>query len=314
MDIDNNCIVPSSKHKINSTGLRLFLILQFLMQKRYSKSELCELINLKYPNLNINPDIIRLDINTLKSAGFDIEIGHKGNNYKYVLNWNPLKIKFTKSEVDIVNQAKKSIMDLCDWRLIINLFEIFKKIAKYIEDENIMEEFLNFGYFQDVDFNILNKLKTACDRGYKVKIVYSGTQGDRVIEAYSYKITHQKDNNKLYFWCFTDIFENQDLIYLRLDKIKEIVQATKPKTKKIYEPKLCKYVLNKKLLPYYLPDEVEKIIDSNENYIVIESEILTEFYFIQKILNFGSACVWVEDQELREKIIEKLKSIRNIYK
>lgn len=313
MSIESKCTIPNSQYKINSTGLRLFLILQFLMQKKYSKSELCKLINIKYPNLNINPDIVRLDINTLKSAGFDIEIGHKGNDYKYALNWNPLKIKFTKSEIDIINQTKKSIMDLCDWRLIIDLFEIFKKIAKYIENENLMEEFLNFGYFQDVNFDILNKLKLCCDRQYKVKIVYSGTCGDRIIEANSYKITHKKDNNKLYFWCFTDIFENQDLIYLRLDKIKEIVKVTKPKTKKIYEPKICKYVLNKKLLPYYLPDEVETIIDSNEEYIVIETEILTEFYFIQKILNFGSACVWVEDKELREKIIEKLKNIRKIY-
>ena len=78
------------------------------MQKNYSKGEICELINAKYPNLNTSPDIIRLDINTLKSAGFDIEIGHKGNHYKYVLNWNPLNIKFTKSEIDIINQTKKS--------------------------------------------------------------------------------------------------------------------------------------------------------------------------------------------------------------
>lgn len=313
MNIESKDANLNSQYKINSTGLRLFLILQFLMQEKYSKSELCELINTKYPNININADIVRLDINTLKSAGFDIEIGNKRSDYKYALNWNPLKIKFTKSEIDIINQTKKSIMDLCDWRLIVDLFGIFKKIAKHIEDENTMEEFLNFGYFQDVDFNILNKLKSCCDKQYKVKIVYSGTCGDRIIEAHSYKITHQKDNNKLYFWCFTDIFENQDLIYLRLDKIKEIVKVTKPKTKKIYEPKMCKYVLNKKLLPYYLPDEIETIIDSNEEYIVIETEILTEFYFIQKILNFGSACVWVENEELREKIIEKLKNIRKIY-
>ena len=314
--MDMNCAKETlnPQYKINSTGLRLFLILQFLMQKNYSKSEICELINKKYPNLNISPDIIRLDINTLKSAGFDIEIGHKGNNYKYVLNWNPLRIKLTKSEIEIINQTKKSIMDLCDWHLIIDLFEIFKKIAKYIDDENIMEEFLNFGYFQDVNFDILNKLKICCDKQHKIKIVYSGTYGDRIIEAYSYKITHQKDNNKLYFWCFTDIFENQDLIYLRMDKIKEIIEITKPKTKKIYEPKLCKYVLNKKLLPYFLPDEAEKIIDLTEEYIVVESEILTEFYFIQKILSYGSACVWVDDKELREKIIEKLKDVRKIYK
>lgn len=314
MDMNGTSETTNPQYKINSTGLRLFLILQFLMQKNYSKSEICELINKKYPNLNISPDIIRLDINTLKSAGFDIEIGHKGNNYKYVLNWNPLRIKLTKSEIEIINQTKKSIMDLCDWHLIIDLFEIFKKIAKYIDDENIMEEFLNFGYFQDVNFDILNKLKICCDKQHKIKIVYSGTYGDRIIEAYSYKITHQKDNNKLYFWCFTDIFENQDLIYLRMDKIKEIIEITKPKTKKIYEPKLCKYVLNKKLLPYFLPDEAEKIIDLTEEYIVVESEILTEFYFIQKILSYGSACVWVDDKELREKIIEKLKDVRKIYK
>ena len=314
MDMNSVQEKTTSQHKINSTGLRLFLILQFLMQKNYSKSEICELIKERYPNLNISPDIARLDVNTLKSAGFDIEIGHKGNNYKYVLNWNPLRIKLSKSEIEIINQTKKSMMDLCDWHLIIDLFEIFKKIAKYIDDENIMEEFLNFGYFQDVNFDILNKLKTSCDRGHKVKIIYSGTQGDRIIEAYSYKITHQKDNNKLYFWCFTDIFENQDLIYLRIDKIKEIIEISKPKTKKMYEPKLCKYVLNKKLLPYFLPDEVEKIIDLTEEYIVVESEILTEFYFIQKILSYGSACIWVEDKELREKIIEKLKDVRKIYK
>ena len=50
-----------------------------------------------------------------------------------------------------------------------------------------------------------------------------------------------------------------------------------------------------------------------ENGFIVEGKYYNEFLAAQRILSFGSACTVLEPQDFREKIIQKLKSMRNNY-
>ena len=92
--------------KISSTGFRLFILLQLLMQENKTKAEIFDYFEKNYPTLNMSPDILRLDINTLKMAGFEIITGDRSEKYRHSLKWNPLKIHLTKNEWNTANSTR----------------------------------------------------------------------------------------------------------------------------------------------------------------------------------------------------------------
>ena len=59
--------------------------------------------------------------------------------------------------------------------------------------------------------------------------------------------------------------------------------------------------------------ENEKIVEKQENGMIVEGEYHNEFVAVQRMLSFGANCTVLEPQAIREKIIEKLKNMRKNY-
>lgn len=301
------------KHKISSTGYRLFFILQLLMQGAVSKEEILEEINRNASIIKVSSDTIRLDINTLKMAGFEIVTGDKSQGYKYFLNWNPLKIDFSLSEIRVLNQVKRAVIELCDWEFIINLYEVFQKISKFIKDDKVVNDFLNFGYFLNIDFRILKQLNAYCKNGNSIKIIYkSPNSGEKIIDIICKKIVYKEDSKKLHLWG--DSPQYKGLTYLRIDNILRIVSADFLKHSKEIEFKTCKYRLRHSVGKNFKLENNEKITQNTPSYMEIQSIVNSEFYFIQRVLSFGRHCFWVEDAGVRNEILKKLQKTRELYK
>ncbi len=300
------------KRKISSTGYRLFFILQLLIQGPVSKEEILAEINKNNTIGRVSEDTIRLDINTLKSAGFEIITGSKSEGYKYFLDWNPLKIDFDRSEIKIFGLVKKAAIELCDWEFIVNLHEVFSKISKFVQDESIVNDFLNFGYFSNIDFEILKQLNVACKSRNMVKLLYLSPQsGEKTIDIFCEKIIYKRDSKKLHLWGKSPQYE--DGVYLRIDNILKILRNDFTKHDNKLKIKTCRYRLKHSIGEHFKLEEREKITANTPEFLEIKSEIYSEFYFIQRILSFGSHCFWVEDNEIRSKILDKLKKMRALY-
>ena len=67
------------------TGFRLIAILELLYEKNLSKTEIQNAIFEKY-KIQISKETLKLDLNTLKEAGFEIKKGNRGNSFKFSLN------------------------------------------------------------------------------------------------------------------------------------------------------------------------------------------------------------------------------------
>ena len=61
--------------------------------------------------------------------------------------------------------------------------------------------------------------------------------------------------------------------------------------------------------------ENENIVESNSDCSsIIEGNYHNEFIAIQRILSFGSACTVLEPKDIKQKVINKLLSMREVYK
>ena len=122
---------------------------------------------------------VTLDINTLKSAGFEIISGNKSNNYCYELKLIPIKIKFTKKEIRVLLGTKKALFQFMDFRYIISLYEVFEKISKLIESDEQAESLLNFGNILRTNFKILKELDVHCKHKNEIVVFYASPSGKK---------------------------------------------------------------------------------------------------------------------------------------
>jgi hypothetical protein len=223
------------------------------MQGDKTKAEIFDFFKNNYSDLNMSPDILRLDINTLKTAGFEIITGEKKENYKYSLRWNPLKIHLTKSEISVINQIKNLIIQSSNLSAIIDLYKLFEKISGFVNDEETKEKFLDFGYLHNIDFKLLKELNSLCERKKCIEILYNSPNSKKKhIKIRCYEITHDKDTNKIYLWGFASGYNEGKLAYFRAEKIIKITKKSIPDEIEIIEPELCRIKLVAAITPVRL--------------------------------------------------------------
>ncbi len=158
---------------INQTGFRVLTILKLLMEDAKTKDELLRSVN-ACPYVNeISKDTIKLDISTLKSLGFEIKTIESSGLKKYQLKFSPLKINLTKSQVGAINQIKRAVISLWEWRYIIALYRTLDKISKFVKDKELADEILDFQYFLRIDFELLKELDCLAQKKSEVTLKYN---------------------------------------------------------------------------------------------------------------------------------------------
>ncbi len=298
-------------NNIAQTGLRILFVAQLLIKGPLPKAKIIEEIA-KNPYLNdVTPDTITLDINTLKSVGFEITTGNKGNNYCYELKLVPVKIKFTKAELKALLNTKSAMFHFMDFRCIISLYEAFEKISKLLESDEQIESILDFGNILKTDFKLLKELDVHAKHKNEIVLVYDSPAGKkRRISVICDRIEYSKKNDKLYLWGECDEYGT---VYLRTDKIKKIVKIVKVNAQLKTPSKSCVYcILNKKDLPVNF-EGGEKIIRYTSKYIQIKEVYTNEFNLIQKLLSYGADLVSVEDENVRTRLLKIIKDVKEMY-
>ena len=297
------------EQNVNLTGNRVLFILSLLLKGGISKNEIMHAISLN-PNLKpVSSDTIRLDMNTLRDAGFVIENSNK--DYKYRLLWAPIKIKFQKSEITLLNKIKKSALDLWDWKSILNLYKVFEKISDYIEDDNLKEKFLDFRNFKYVDLKLLVELDYHCQKRNEIVIEYnSPKKGIKEIHLKCLEISLNHNTDKLHLYCKFPGYN--DTSYLRLDKIIRVINVIKDKT--IEDPiiEVCSYKLRKTAFKDFNLEENEKIVSENDDYITIEVKLKNKFHFIQRLAILGEDAI-CDEPEIKRGFLENLLKTREVY-
>lgn len=297
-------------NQISLTGARALTLLGLLALGPKSFDEIRQtFIQKNIMDNSHSDDIIRIDLGTLKYFGYEISRSCAKTDFKYVLNKLPFKIEVSEKDIKVLKRVFNKYKYEIDISQLLEYDKLISKIARYIEDEKIREEFLGISPLVHYDTDRVYELAYSCMSKYTVTLNYLKQYAKEPVEK---EIIAQKlilKNDKLYLYGYD--LEKKDSVTLLFNRIVSI------KSKRITDSNFEQKTVNVKFLlkdfDSSLLTEDEKVLQEFNEGCLAEGKYFNEFLAIQRILSFGDKCTVKEPLEFRDKIISKLKEMRKIY-
>lgn len=296
--------------QISLTGLRSLVLLELLMKAPRSLEEIRNaFIECNIMGDDNSDDILRIDLNTLRSMGCEISRSCKKTNSKHILIKHPFAIKFEKEEISILKRAYKQLSGNLSLEKLIEYDILFKKLAANVMDEDIKQQILGISSITTYNSKLLKELMEDCKKQNEITLEYkaptSKNKQEKVVIAK--EIAFQSE--KLYLRCIDK--NSKEALSLNIKRILDVVSRKDSEDGFETAPIVIRF----KLKDFGITglDKNETIIEKNENGYIIEGKYHNEFLATQRILSFGSNCTVIEPNDFKEKIIALIKKMREIY-
>ena len=297
-------------NQVSLTGVRALIILALLIESPKSFKEIHQsLIDYKLMQAGDSTDIIRIDINTLKNSGCEITRAGSKTNFKYTLLKHPFSMEFTKEEISVLKRAYNKIKSSSGIELMLKYDELFKKLAANVTDCAGKEVLYGISVLKNLNTGIIKELIEDCAAKRTLTLMY---QNPSAKEASQKVVSAQKvalQNDSVYLYCFD--FAKKESVTLNIKRILSIISRISDGRNIEIKTTNVKFFLKNSSLSDIDDDEVivEELPDSK----VIEGKYYNDFIAMQRILSFGADCTVLEPADFREKVIEKLKSMKGVY-
>ena len=295
--------------QISLTGVRAIVILALLNIKPCTFEEIKDfLIASNIVTREYSIDTIRIDLNTLKYIGCEISKAIKRTDNKYTLLSHPFQLILSEEEVSTLAKIYKHIYKNLSINRLLEYDILFEKLANAVQDESIKEQLRGISVLKGLDNQLLKEILHYTQKHTKIKISYTAGNTKEV----EYDITIEKlgfRSAKLYMYCFNHSINKR--MFLNVSRLKKILcRSIKSddisSNDTVVEFKLKNYK-NHEL------EEFEQIISTDGDTATVKGSYYTDFIAMQRVLFFGADCVVESPIELKENLVEKLRSMRQQY-
>jgi predicted DNA-binding transcriptional regulator YafY len=263
-------------------------------------------------------DSITNTINALRKVGCVISRPSLRTKNKYILKSHPFTKTLSKENIDALLTLRESITSLGDWQLLININNLYKKIANITTDKDSYEQLVYNHVLKNINLKILQELLISINLQKNLQITYySPENGEERLEFIPNYIS--LENKKLYAWGYNKKYNNHS--YLRIDRIRKINLIDFFSQEKTQIPACCggiivKYRLKGLSALLYIDNPNEIIIEKKqepEYSITIKETVNNKFNFFQKILSYGTDCKILSPKEIQIDFLNTLKKIKSEY-
>lgn len=297
-------------NQISLTGMRALVLLGLLMQAPRTLEEIREtFINLKIMEPEHSDDILRIDLNTLRAMGCEISRAGQKTDYKYVLEAHPFALNIIPEEVSMLKRIYKKVKGSSNIALLIKYDILFSKLANYVADSELKEALLGLSVLKSFDVNLVDELNEECKNNKILTILYKKPSAKNATEINLIAEKVVFHNDKFYLYGF-DLLKKAS-VTLNIKRILAIL--SKRNNNEEFSSQQTVVTFRLQQFESTELEENERIIETQENSVIVEGKYYNEFLALQRLLSFGSKCIVIEPEEIRAKIIEKLKSIRRNY-
>ena len=297
-------------NQISLTGVRAITLIGLLAIAPRSLEEIREaFLKLKIMDESQSDDILRIDLNTIKSFGCEVSRSSVKTGYKYVLTKHPFTIPIDMEDVKMLKRLAKQIKYKIDISRLIEFNNLLKKISTNIYDDEIKEAFLGISPLKHYDTDLLNKFVYYCENQNTVVLNYKKPTGNGI---YKKEVIAQKlalENDKVYLYVY-DV-EKQRSEFLLFNRIQSVITSYPAESKKEQKTIHVKFSLGKSETDFI--NEQEVITEYDADKCLVEGTYFNEFAAIQRLLSFGKNCTIMEPADIKNKVICKLKEMRKIY-
>ena len=306
-------------NNISKTGYRALFILLKLLESPKSRTELLEYISCDPVIKNdLSKDSITNTINALKKAGCIISRPSQRTNNKYILKYHPFSLSLSKENVIALQTIRESLVTFGDWRLLINLNNLYAKIAKYVQDSTYQKILLYNHPLRDINHQIIKRLMFHA--GIKKHTIVTYDSPERGKEDLYFTPEYiTMENRKLYVWGYCKKYN--EFSYLRVDRIKNVnfinFLAENDEDDEFQKSNIIVEYKLKGLSAVMFQTEIyETVLEKtpDEEYkMTVKAVVNNKFNFIQRILSFGSDCLLLSGDEIKNELEQKLKAMKEIY-
>ncbi len=297
-------------NQISLTGARALILIGLLALAPHSIEEIREkLLLYNIMEQSQSNDILRVDLNTIKSFGCEISRIKVENEYKYTVTKHPFDVSIDKNDIKILKRLFNKIKNTLELSKLLEIDTFLNKLSEHIYDPKLKEEFYGILPLRHYNKSAIKELDAACANEYtlilKYQKAYSSVLSEKEIVAKKLIL----NNDKLYLYGY-DI-EKQDFVTLLFNRIKTIV--SKSITTQGHEKSRVTIKFRIQDIENESLTQDENVVEFSEKYSLVEGTYYNEFLAIQRILSFGAKCTVVEPVEFRNKVISKLKEMRKLY-
>jgi hypothetical protein len=313
-NFDKNLIYTETgtrKLWISTTGYRTLIILKALMISSYTINELVEILKSEPLLKALSKDTIRLTIKTLKNSGCEISRPSKANGYRYELLSNPYVLHLSEEEIEALDFFRIKFSETSKWQDTILMNKFVDKIASLTFDEGIKRRIKQTQPLKDVTENTMIAISNPAIINKKVNLTYlSPAYGLENLEIVPKKVVFL--NGKMYLRCF-----NYKYMQISSLNAQRIVKLNNVGTYDVETP--CTsydvfYKVDNDTMYNFKLKDYEEIIEKTPNYITVLAHVENEFFFIQRLFMLAPNFAILSPNSFKQKLINKLKSIREMYK
>ena len=296
--------------QISLTGTRALALIGILTATPQTFEEIkTQLIRYGLFEKGNSDDILRIDINTIKSMGCEISRPCISNNYKYIMQNHPFSLVLTKDDVKLFKRAYNKIKNNLSLENLIKYDDLFRKIANYIYDNEIKEMLLGISILKYYDVKELKELISDCESQKIIELIYRNSETKKEIlkNIKAQKLVFQ--NDKIYLYGFD--YEIQKTTVLLYKRIKKLISKKYDDNK--IKPKNVLVTYQLQNIDTDLLSEDEKIIEQKDDKYIVEASFYNNFFAVQKVLSYGPKCIVLSPNEIKTLVINKLKEMREVY-
>lgn len=303
---------------VSVTAFRIISILKMLLKEPLNDEEINKKLQENIENSrSLSRDTICIYINTLRSIGCEISRPCKNNNYKYILKYHPFKLNFSQDEINAIVEVRKYVSMIGDWKSAIKIDELFNLVIKHMDMETkkyfssakktaLCREIALENITKDLDL-----IESYCKQKSHILITYdSPNSGEKEISIKAEKLT--LENGSFYLWGYN--YEVDESFYLRLDRVKSINLLNIKEESKQNKAFEVKYKLTGRVVSAFIASDTEKILEKNNNELIIQAKVINKFKFIQDILSYGADCVVLSPDSIKKEVISKYKKMAEAHK
>lgn len=301
---------------ISVTAYRIISIFNMLLENPCSDKDINEnLQNDIVGSKSLSQDTICIYMNTLRILGCIISRPSRTNNYKYVLKSHPFKIELSDDEMDFLIEIKKILSVSEDWKLMLNIDNLINNILNNLPPEH-KKKFLQRqkSVLRNVEISnqiqLINLLEQYCAKKRTLFIsYYSSDENEKSFEITVDKLSYE--NGALYLWGYNQLIE--EVQCLRVDRIREVKIVSLRSKKALPTVVTIRYKLTGLSAKIYSASEDERIIEKNEDDVIIEVKTKSKFKIMQRVLAYGADCTVLNPLSFRNDVLNKLKLMLSSY-
>ncbi len=295
--------------QISLTGVRAIVILALLNIKPCTFEEIKDfLISSNIVTREYSIDTIRIDLNTLKYIGCDISKATKTTNNMYILRSHPFQLTLDEEEVEALAKIYKNIYKNLSIERLLEYDNLFEKLSDSVKDENIKEYLRGISVLKGLDKELINELLRDSYKNTRLTIEYKPGASKTV----EYDITVEKlgfRSDKLYIYCYNHTINKRT--FLNFSRLKGILARALRSDKVNTDDVFVEFEL--KNSQNYVLEETEEVLSQDGETLKVKGAYYTDFIALQRMLSFGPDCVVLSPSNFKEKIVEKLQSMRAQY-